>query len=699
MNIREKQILLYYLRNVVDSEVTPEDLDDFLRFIWRNSNDLFGFEMRPLMNKRDLMAFPEKEEALTTRQQLNILRGLLRGEFVNETLVKDQEEINRLTEIVKARSIYNVDITNPEFDKSFQVICDAFDLPTKCRPLLQYFMYGTKISPLRRMLNMFNDRFNDGIMHNDNVEVMSVFSNIPVEEVKQMISINGPLMDRGILHSKYGDKGFSSMFNRLIGTYFNDVREVHNFLVGNPFTADLNRENFDYIEQDYDVLCNILKNAKEQKQKGVNILLYGHPGSGKTELAKSVCSAVNLDLYTAPENKEDRDERLSSLCQVQTILQKSENGVILFDEAEDVFSVNPFSTHATSKLFINRRLEQNITPVIWITNNIKHMDPAYIRRFTISIEVQDPDEKAKRFAWKRVFDKHGVAIEDEKLNHLVHKYDIPIAVLDTAVRNVKLLNNPEMLEYTIDNLVKATTGIAPHNKKEQEVDFETSLLNTDVDLQNLANKIKDKNMKSFSLCLYGAPGTGKTAYAKYLAETLGMPIVKKKTSDIKSMWVGETEKNIAKAFAEARAKKAILVFDEADSFLRDRRQANTSWEVTCVNEMLTQMENADYPFICTTNLMDGLDKASLRRFSFKVKYDFMKINQVKDACKIFLGLDVEESEVSDLTKLAPGDFAVVKKQASLLEITDKAELLRMLKTEQTSKDITASGAPKSKIGF
>ena len=57
------------------------------------------------------------------------------------------------------------------------------------------------------------------------------------------------------------------------------------------------------------------------------------------------------------------------------------------------------------------------------------------------------------------------------------------------------------------------------------------------------------------------------------------------------MYVGQTEKNIANAFKEAKNKKAVLVFDEVDSFLQDRSSANRSWEISQVNEMLVGMES------------------------------------------------------------------------------------------------------------
>ena len=86
------------------------------------------------------------------------------------------------------------------------------------------------------------------------------------------------------------------------------------------------------------------------------------------------------------------------------------------------------------------------------------------------------------------------------------------------------------------------------------------------------------------------------------------------------MWLGESEKAIALAFEEAADLRAFLVFDEADSLLRDRAAAQHSWEVTQVNEMLTRMERHPFPFACTTNAPELLDSASARRFLFKLRF-------------------------------------------------------------------------------
>ena len=134
------------------------------------------------------------------------------------------------------------------------------------------------------------------------------------------------------------------------------------------------------------------------------------------------------------------------------------------------------------------------------------------------------------------------------------------------------------------------------------------------------------------------PGTGKSAFARYLAERLGLEVLQKRTSDLLSPWVGETEQQIAAAFAEARDAQAFLVFDEADSLLGDRRNAHRSWEVSQVNEMLTWMESHPLPFACTTNFGEHLDPATLRRFVFKVRLDYLAPAQVEEAFRTYFAL-------------------------------------------------------------
>ena len=160
------------------------------------------------------------------------------------------------------------------------------------------------------------------------------------------------------------------------------------------------------------------------------------------------------------------------------------------------------------------------------------------------------------------------------------------------------------------------------------------------------------------------------------------------------MWVGGTEKAIAAAFTEARDAEAFLVFDEADSLLADRRLAQRSWEVSQVNEMLTWMESHPFPFACTTNFGERLDPATLRRFTFKIALDYLSAEQVIAGFRAYFGIE-PPAEVAALATLTPGDFAVVRRKAELLDcLGDPRTLVEMLYEECESKPEHAR-----KIGF
>jgi transitional endoplasmic reticulum ATPase len=157
------------------------------------------------------------------------------------------------------------------------------------------------------------------------------------------------------------------------------------------------------------------------------------------------------------------------------------------------------------------------------------------------------------------------------------------------------------------------------------------------------------------------PGTGKSAWVRYLADRMGLEAIQKRASDLLGPFVGETEANIAAAFAEARESGAFLIFDEADSLLGDRGGAVRSWEVSQVNEMLTWMEQHPLPFACTTNLPDRLDPASLRRFLVKLRFSWLTTAQARIAFRQFFGA-VPPPELDELRTLTPADFALVRRR-------------------------------------
>ncbi len=174
---------------------------------------------------------------------------------------------------------------------------------------------------------------------------------------------------------------------------------------------------------------------------------------------------------------------------------------------------------------------------------------------------------------------------------------------------------------------KLTTGQKPSPPIPVVDSYDPSVLNTDTPPDAILGAIgafyelrRPGDRYSMNLLFYGLPGTGKTEFARYLAESLDRELIQRRASDLLSMWVGGTEQAIAQAFRQAEAAEGILLLDEADSLFLNRSQAQHSWERSQTNELLTQMEAYSGVLVCCTNLLGTLDPAALRRFAFKVGF-------------------------------------------------------------------------------
>ena len=469
--------------------------------------------------------------------------------------------------------------------------------------------------------------------------------------------------------------------------------------------TNLTTKNYPHIKEDVKILLSFLKSAVSKKQKGVNVLLYGSAGTGKTELSKVIASELNLKLYEVAYDDGDgyanEHQRIRSYCLAQNVLSAGSN-LLMYDEAEDIFNTNNDEKRQYGKAFINRSLETNELPTIWITNNIFDMDEAVVRRFNLAIEIGIPTEDVRA----KIIKKYSENLIDNKLIKKLAKNDfIAPALISNAsvvVSNLNTKDKNKAFERVINNTLKAQgyEEIRDYNPRDDlPSSYDPNFVNSDCDLNELMQGIKVS--KNARICLYGVPGTGKSAYAKFIAKSLKKPIIIKKGSDLLSMFVGGTEKNIALAFKEAKEKHAVLVFDEVDSFLQDRGMATRSWEVTQVNEMLVQMESFDGIFIATTNLIDNLDKACLRRFDLKLEFGYLLPEQAQNLFKkecTLLKVKFDENaakKVSNLGLLTPGDFASVRRQAKFRPIKNGDDFCYRLELEVALKN----EAKSVKIGF
>jgi SpoVK/Ycf46/Vps4 family AAA+-type ATPase len=392
----------------------------------------------------------------------------------------------------------------------------------------------------------------------------------------------------------------------------------------------------------------------------------------------------------------NRAERLSDLAVFQRLLAGSVGTAILFDEFEDV--AWQLINRGGSKLYLNRLLESNPVPVIWTSNNIYEIDAAVLRRMSLIVEIKSPPVKQRARILRRLANRYEVELEDHEVHELARRLPATPAVLENALRAAKLSGGGrEALERAASGIIRALSGGGGGARPVISVsDFDPALTCANMDLLALVKRVVDGSNLAFSFCLSGPPGTGKSAFARYLARRLGLEIMQKRASDLLGMYIGQSEKNIAEAFEAAREAQAMLIFDEADSFLFDRREAVRSWEVSQVNEMLTWMEHHPLPFCCTTNLMERFDSASIRRFTFHILFHYLDVPALRRAYALFYQLDPVPAAGLGFANLTPGDFAQARRQADMLGIADDPGRVVALIAEISR---AKPGSPRSSIGF
>lgn len=606
---------------------------------------------------------------------------------------------------------------NDPLTQNIQLLSQSLPLTATEKELLQLSVSSYQNNGFGYLMDLIGELNNQ-----QSQQILAVILGKNVEQINQALNINSTLLSSGLLrlHSSYGHQELlrqrlilpEAIFAALSKPHRSQFSILSSFFKESP-AARLKPSDYQHIENDYKLIQNYINTAVKNDLTGVNILIYGAPGTGKTEMVRTLCANEDLQLHEITMQQENGEpahgpDRFSTLKLSQRLLAETHSSVLLFDEIEDVFPTLEPSflgaprTGDLKKAWVNNILEENKVPTFWLCNSTQQIDPSYLRRFDYVLKLRPLTNQVRLRILKKYLS--ALPVSERWLTQLAEQEHLVPAIVERAAKVASHLNRgtEREVEATLEKIIGNTLEVMglPRNsckKEAQNTQYKLDFLNPDTDLEALCESLKKAN--SACICLYGAPGTGKTAFGHYLAEQLGKTVLTKRASDILSKWVGEAEKNIAEMFEEATENDQILMLDEADSFLQERQSAHQSWEVTQVNELLVQMETFKGIFIASTNLMSRLDAASLRRFEFKIKFDYMSARQ---AWALFEQILIEQNsgqltpspaelssikaELGRLHTLTPGDFAAILRRTNSLGQCITAErLLSDLVKEQESK--------------
>ena len=507
-----------------------------------------------------------------------------------------------------------------------------------------------------------------------------------------------------------------------IELHLNGVTNISS--VGDIEIADAPKIPFQTLAKDRteaEMLIYLL--AQHDYKQPLNILFYGRAGTGKTELSKALAHELGLPLYTIRSNSTTKNGIIRENSIGDTILRRrvrnlqlaswqceNEKAIILIDEADQMLNLLEKGT-------LNMLMEDIHVPVIWISNSMRCVEESTRRRFDYSIKFENFSAEKRAAQLHSVLENFnaGDLISEEDVRAITAEFPVTVGGMTLAVKHaLPLAGERGLASDVIRKMLDAHAnllGIKCDYSREKDSHapvYNLSGINMEGDVNEVIEIAENFNgiwdrldgkgaVQALNILLYGAPGTGKTEFARYLARKLNRKLIIKRSSDLKGMFVGETEKHIREAFEEAEESKAILFFDEADSLIGDRSRAERNFEISQVNEILTQLENFNGIFIAATNFNGNLDSASRRRFALKLGFNYLTADGIQEMWKSFFAQIECPESVKHLDMLAPGDFNAVYSRLRYLP-TQKRTAERI--ANELENEIKAKGGiGNRKMGF
>lgn len=215
------------------------------------------------------------------------------------------------------------------------------------------------------------------------------------------------------------------------------ISEITDELMGGAIATAFSKSDFAHMSKELNLCKDIINKAIEGKKVGINILLYGNSGTGKTEFAKLLGKVCNKKVYmarfTTNSNKKTSTEYLLQDLQnkIKTIKHLKTPAIIVLDSINELPS---------DKLYIENLLENTPYPVIWVINDENLLQKNIIYRMAYSVKFSNLADKAQFEIWQRLLEKHNLNISPQDIQTICNKYVLPIVVINKVIETTRLVN-------------------------------------------------------------------------------------------------------------------------------------------------------------------------------------------------------------------------------------------------------------------
>jgi SpoVK/Ycf46/Vps4 family AAA+-type ATPase len=390
--------------------------------------------------------------------------------------------------------------------------------------------------------------------------------------------------------------------------------------------------------------------AVAQARVGVKLVLYfqGAYGVGKRTAAAACCRELGRRLLTVEgkrlaASKTEEFATLARLIDREARLQ----GALIYWQDFDALLADETDVHLAALLSI---LDAHPDPTFVSGSTTWEPGGAWRDVTFLRLPFPSPGYEERLQLWRAALPGDGAASPDSALNlpDLANKFRLSGGQIRDAAATARSLARaraPAAPQVTAADLLAAcrlhsnrklaelAVKITPHHTWDDIVLPEDQM----AQLREIYNQVQHRALvydawgfddklamgKGLSILFAGPPGTGKTMAADVLAHVLGLDLYKVDLSTVVSKYIGETEKNLARIFAEAMTSNAILFFDEADALFGKRtqvRDAHDRYANVEISYLLQKMEEYEGVVVLATNLRKNMDEAFMRRLHVTVEF-------------------------------------------------------------------------------